>query len=178
MSARPALAASIYVKDRSCLVVGTGGEAIARSRLLEAGGARVRTVAAADYGASDVDGAFLVLCLDATAGEAVSRDARRAGALVWVEDRPALSDFAMPALARRGAVSIAVATDGLAPALARRLRQELQRLLDEAGPALDGFVAILTSARAAAPAQERKQALRTLAEGVRIEGRIRIPTPR
>ena len=50
------------------------------------------------------------------------------GALVNIEDRPALSSFHSPALVRRGDLLIAVSTNGQSPGLARRVRRFLEGL--------------------------------------------------
>jgi precorrin-2 dehydrogenase len=55
--------------------------------------------------------------------------ARAAGALVHVEDDPAASDFSLPAILRRGALTIAVSTGGASPALAVGLRDALAALI-------------------------------------------------
>lgn len=51
--------------------------------------------------------------------------AKDAGALVNVEDEPALCDFHVPALVRRGDLVISVSTGGRAPGIARMLREWL-----------------------------------------------------
>jgi len=55
--------------------------------------------------------------------------ARSLGVAVNVVDRPHLSDFAMPAIVDRGAVTVAVASDGRAPVLAQRVRALIDSLL-------------------------------------------------
>jgi len=52
--------------------------------------------------------------------------ARAAGVLVNVEDVPALCDFYIPAIVRRGDLLFSISTHGRSPALARRLREELE----------------------------------------------------
>lgn len=55
-----------------------------------------------------------------------ARRARAAGVLVNVEDVPELCDFHIPAIVRRGDLLLTVSTRGRSPALARRLREELE----------------------------------------------------
>ena len=80
-------------------------------------------------------------------GEAaeLARRARAGGVLVNVEDIPALCDFHVPAVTRRGALMLTVSTGGRAPGLARRLREWLQ---DCFGPEWDERIEALGSARA------------------------------
>jgi precorrin-2 dehydrogenase/sirohydrochlorin ferrochelatase len=82
--------------------------------------------------ADDVDGARLVLIagLDPTAAATLAAMARRAGALVNVEDMTALCDVQMPAVVRRGALTVAISTGGRSPGLARLLKGVAERLLD------------------------------------------------
>jgi precorrin-2 dehydrogenase / sirohydrochlorin ferrochelatase len=54
--------------------------------------------------------------------------ARAAGALVHVEDEPALCDVHAPAVLRRGELTIAVSTGGRAPGLAAQLKRWLGML--------------------------------------------------
>jgi precorrin-2 dehydrogenase/sirohydrochlorin ferrochelatase len=58
--------------------------------------------------------------------EAVATDAAAAGVLVNVVDIPRLCTFIAPAVVRRESVVIAISTAGASPALARRLRAELE----------------------------------------------------
>lgn len=57
---------------------------------------------------------------------AVAREARKRGIPVNVADSPAEGDFALPSTLRRGRLQVAVSTGGASPALARRIRQELE----------------------------------------------------
>ena len=70
--------------------------------------------------------------------------ARAAGALVNVEDVTDLCDFHVPALVRRGDLSIAVSTSGKAPALAQKLKTHLS---DRFGPEWEGRVRRIAEAR-------------------------------
>jgi len=173
MLLKPALAVSLYVAGRRCLVVGRGAIAEDRAARLAAAGATV-TVAedASDSGVwTDTFAAF---CCDAGAAQAVSEAAKGRGVLVWCLDRPDLSDFAMPALARRGPLQLAVSTDGAAPALARRLREQLERLLGDAGVELDALLAEMARVRGASAGDERREQLAALAARLTVEGRIAV----
>jgi precorrin-2 dehydrogenase/sirohydrochlorin ferrochelatase len=59
---------------------------------------------------------------------ALALAARSVGALVHVEDEPALSDVHAPAVMRRGDLVIAVSTGGRSPALAADIKRFLQML--------------------------------------------------
>ena len=62
----------------------------------------------------------------------VAADAKAAGVWVNSADDPQNCSFILPAVARRGSVTVAVSTDGTGPALASRLRTEIaQRFLTE-----------------------------------------------
>jgi siroheme synthase-like protein len=177
---RPGLVVSLYVDGRRCVVVGDDALAEERVQRLRDAGAIVVRVPPAQYTADHCHGAAVVLCCEPRLAAEVTRDARAAGALAYSLDDPRRSDFAIPALVRRGALQIAVATDGVAPALARRLRAELARLVDAAGAAIDAFVAELEAARAAMPAgAARRDALQKESDRLRLTGGIEIdPRPK
>ena len=81
---------------------------------------------------NDVDGAWLVLGTSGVAAvdEAVSAAARGRGVLVNCVDRPELCDFYFTAVVRRDPVLVSVTTSGAAPALAARVRRQLEDVLD------------------------------------------------
>src|SRR5215471_4273855 len=70
---------------------------------------------------------LFVAGLDEKSSRAVANLARGSGVLVNVEDRPALCDFHVPAAVRRGDLLFTVSTGGRSPALARLLREQLNR---------------------------------------------------
>lgn len=78
----------------------------------------------------DFAGVTLVYLIDLPPAErdALAGLARGAGALVNVEDDRARCDFESPAVVRRGDLTIAVSTDGASPALARAIREFLERI--------------------------------------------------
>ncbi len=85
------------------------------------------------------------LAIDASGDEATNRLsvslARAAGVPINVVDRPALCDFILPAILDRSPVVVAISTGGLAPALARLIRQRLETAI----PAGFGRIAALAA---------------------------------
>jgi len=138
---------NLALEGRPALVVGGGKVALRKAQDLLAAKARV-TVVAPDpcpevralalqdrvagiwraYNSQDLEGAAVVIA--ATADEQVNArvaaDAQAARVPVNVVDRPALCTFTVPATVRRGDLTIAVTTEGRAPALAGVLREELE----------------------------------------------------
>jgi len=144
----PAYPIELNLAGREVVVAG-GGTVAARkvAGLLEAG-ARVRVVSPSfveelagrgdvtlqtqAYDASVLHGALLVFaCTDDPAlNRRVADDARAAGALCNVADDPPNCDFMVPAVLRRGRLTVAVGTSGASPALAAALRDRLEELLE------------------------------------------------
>jgi len=82
---------------------------------------------------NDLDGKPLVFV--ATDSDEVNRRvsslARGSGALVNCVDTPEECDFFVPSFFRRGSLSFAISTGGKIPALAKRIREKLQRIFGE-----------------------------------------------
>lgn len=138
----------LKLKAKKCVVVGAGKIAAGKAAGLLTSGARVvvigpraaewiRSQARAGkviwhrrrFTVADVEHAFLVIAAtnsNAT-NEAVFRACAERGVLCNVVDDPEHCDFFYPAVVRRGPLQIAISTDGRSPALARRLRIELER---------------------------------------------------
>jgi precorrin-2 dehydrogenase / sirohydrochlorin ferrochelatase len=76
----------------------------------------------------DLDGMFLVVAATSSTEvhERIFEEATRRGVLCNIVDVPALCDFYYPAVVQRGALQIAISTGGQSPALAQRLRKELE----------------------------------------------------
>jgi precorrin-2 dehydrogenase/sirohydrochlorin ferrochelatase len=151
--------------DRRCLVVGGGAVAERKVLGLLACGARVELispVATARLLELEADGrlewrrrrvergdlgrSFLVFAAtdDPRVNREVADGVREAGGLVNVADDPAASTFHVPAALRRGDLTLAIATGGKSPALARRLRQRLEQTI---GPEYQAFLAALRELR-------------------------------
>ena len=146
---KPAKLFPMFLKltDRPCLVAGAGtiGESKIAS-LLEAD-AKVRVVApkataqvgswakanriewmARPWEPGDLDEMFLVVAATSSTEvhERIFEEATRRGVLCNIVDVPDLCDFYYPAVVQRGALQIAISTTGQSPALAQRLRKELE----------------------------------------------------
>lgn len=83
---------------------------------------------------TDLDGSLLVIAAtaDTEVNTAVFEAARTRSMLVNVVDVPRLCNFVLPAISRRGPIAVAVSTSGASPALAKRLRREIEeRVGDE-----------------------------------------------
>jgi len=80
------------------------------------------------FSPADLEGAFLVVAATSRpeVNDLVFREAGQRGILCNVVDDPERCDFYYPAVLRRGRLQIAISTGGSSPALAQRLRQELE----------------------------------------------------
>ena len=81
-----------------------------------------------EFNDSDLDDCFLVIVATSPRElqQRIHRLARQRGVLCNVVDVPELCDFCYPAMVKRGALQIAISTGGESPALAQRLRKELE----------------------------------------------------
>ncbi len=153
------------ISGKRCVVVGGGNVAERKVRRLLACGARVEVVGKTltsvltawkgqgkivhlegGYEDSFLAGAALVI--GATDSEGVNgriaADARKRGIPVNIVDNPALCDFILPSVVERGDLLIAVSTGGKSPALAAKLREELEEVY---GPEYAVLVEILGDLR-------------------------------
>jgi siroheme synthase-like protein len=147
-------AASVYypillnIQGKKCLVVGGGEVALRKVQMLVEHGANVEIVSPTfcpelnqlvkdgtiqaihrDYKTEDLNDVFLAVAAtdDIKTNEKVATEARKIGILVNVVDKPDISDFIVPSYFRRGDIIVAVSTSGRSPALARKIRGELER---------------------------------------------------
>jgi precorrin-2 dehydrogenase/sirohydrochlorin ferrochelatase len=91
-------------------------------------GAKVNVFANGTWSPSDLDGAFIVVASSSDPDErdAIAAAARERGVLVNVMDDVPNCDFAAPAIVRRGDLVIAIGTGGRSPAVARKVREDLE----------------------------------------------------
>ncbi|HSL10412.1 MAG TPA: bifunctional precorrin-2 dehydrogenase/sirohydrochlorin ferrochelatase [Actinomycetota bacterium] len=156
----------LEVEGKRCVVI--GDDAVHEGKvdgLLAAGATDVLVVAEAPVGrldelermesvtverrswrCSDLNGAFLVVGASRDAGEraAIAREARCRNALVNVVDDIPNCDFAAPSVVRRGELLLAIGTGGATPALAKKIRVELE---ERYGPEWGEVVGILREVR-------------------------------
>ena len=84
-------------------------------------------------GASDLEGVFMAIAAtnDTDVNIAVYDDAERRAMLVNVVDVPPLCNFILPAIVRTGPLAIAISTAGASPALAKRIKREVEAQFGE-----------------------------------------------
>jgi len=144
----PLYIACLKLSGRRCVVVGGGEVGLKKVEGLLACGGEVTLIAPTataelqqlaregsiawerrEYaGARDLQGAFMVLAAtgDTDANIAVYEDAERRAMLVNVVDVPPLCNFILPAIVRSGPLAIAISTAGASPALAKRMKREIE----------------------------------------------------
>ncbi len=139
---------NLDIRGKNCLVVGAGKVGARKALALIRCGAfltvvspgaceKIRLFARENkltwkkkkYESSDIKGMFLVI--GASDNEKVNKkvadDARRLGILCNIADRPEDCGFTLPAFIERGALVITVSTSGNSPALARKIRKDLEK---------------------------------------------------
>jgi siroheme synthase-like protein len=145
---------ALDVTGRRCVVFGSGPVSRARvAALLEAGADE--TVIARPYEDGDRAGAFLAVAATGEAAEAarIFAGAEQEGVLLNAVDDPAHCHFAVPAVLRRGDLTVTVSTGGRAPGYAGRLRDELSRTIGaEYGTLVDLIGDVRSELRAQRPA--------------------------
>lgn len=136
----------LNLNEKRCVVLGGGQVAERRIHALLECGARVKVISptltprlarwaktaklthvARRYRYGDLKHAFL--CIAATSDRAVNkqvwREGKANGVLVNTVDDMAHSNFIVPAILKRGDLTIAISTGGTSPALAARIKEEL-----------------------------------------------------
>jgi|SRR5579864_130111 len=146
------------IAGRKCLVVGAGEVAAGKIAGLLSYGAKIVVVSPRavreikdqarageltwqqrTFSPRDVKGAFLAIAAtnSSAVNGAVFRACRARRVLCNAVDDPEHCDFFYPAVVRRGLLQIAISTNGRAPALAARLRRDLE---DQFGPDWSSWV--------------------------------------
>jgi len=157
---------NLSLSERTCLVIGGGKVAERKVVALIAAGAEVTVYSPAvteklqelidnghlsyigsSYQRGTMGSFFIVICAtdDAEVNQLAAEEARGLGALVNVVDGQELSDFIVPAHIARGDLLITISTNGKSPALARRLREEIEASY---GPEYGLYLEIVSRLRA------------------------------
>lgn len=182
----------LNLKGRKCVVVG-GGTVAERKviSLVEAGG-EVEVISPEitpklaemksrgviphverEYRPGDLKGAFLVVGAtdDSRINSSVFREASSVDALVNIVDSPEDCNFIVPSVVRRGDLLISISTSGSCPALAKKVREDLEKTY---GPEYADFLKLLKGfrnevVRRVKDPEQRKRALRRLLDSDALE---------
>jgi precorrin-2 dehydrogenase/sirohydrochlorin ferrochelatase len=140
------------MRGRRALVVGGGAVGRRKTETLLRAGARVTVVSpqataaiqalaeegqvtwhARPYRSSDMAGMFLVFSAtdDPELNRGIEADAARHHVLCNFADQPDRGHFILPSIVARGDLLVSISTCGKSPAVARRLRQELEAYFGE-----------------------------------------------
>lgn len=182
----------LRVEGRPCLVIGGGEIAERKVASLLAAGASVTVVSPTltaalrasieagqvthhhrPYRSGDLDGFFLAYAAtnDDSLHAEIAVEAHATGVPLNVVDRPQWCDFIVPSTLSRGDLTVAVSTAGGSPALARRVRREIEALI---GPEYEQALTLLRSLRqrlqaAGLPVAERGRILNDLVDSDLLE---------
>ncbi|MFC2017281.1 bifunctional precorrin-2 dehydrogenase/sirohydrochlorin ferrochelatase [Chloroflexota bacterium] len=140
------------VYGKRCVVVGGGTVALRKVKALLEHGAILEVVSPyrcpelnelakaniieghlKEYEPQDINDAFLVIAAtnEEATNKEVADEARRHKILVNTVGKPESSDFIVPSYLRRGALTIAISTNGASPALSRKVRTNLEQSFSE-----------------------------------------------
>jgi precorrin-2 dehydrogenase/sirohydrochlorin ferrochelatase len=186
---------ALHLEGKACLVVGSNEEAAERARSLSDAGAKLEIVSERPglglsalinarslvhhqrpFELADLDGKWLAVLTDRDLelGRVMAEAAEARHVLFCATDQPQPNSYSHMAQARAGLLTVAISTNGRAPALGRRLREEFARVLLEAHMA--SFVEALAELRERTPAEQRRDVLGAAVGEVQFEGRLRLPT--
>jgi len=138
------------VENRDVLIIGGGNVCARKAETMLRYGARVTIVSPEltdeieqwaregtvavrrkRYDEADLDGASIVIAStdEQNVNEQIAADCRRRRIPVNVVDVTPLCEFIVPAIVESGSIQIAVSNGGSSPAVARTLKEDLQRLV-------------------------------------------------
>ncbi|MDP2942763.1 MAG: bifunctional precorrin-2 dehydrogenase/sirohydrochlorin ferrochelatase [Candidatus Omnitrophota bacterium] len=139
---------NLNLENKRCLVAGAGRVAERKVRRLLECGAQVLVVSPEitpflktlaekrkiifkkrRVNLTDLNGVYLAISAtgDRKINSLISSYCHRKGILVNVVDSPKECNFILPSVARRGSLTIAVSTDGMSPALSKKIRRDLEQ---------------------------------------------------
>ncbi len=135
--------AFVDLENKRALVIGSDAQAVHRTDVLEASGARVTVVADEP---ESLSGYFIVISTltDKAANKRLFQQAEQLNVLFSAHDDPAHCRFVFPSLHQTGDLTVAVSTNGRCPALAVRIREHVQ---EEFGPGYKEFLTLAAEMR-------------------------------
>jgi len=185
---------SLDVSGKRCVILGGGPEATDKARRLVRAGAAVQVIAeeveepvaamasggelgwaARSWIPVDLRGVYLVYVTPEAWDRAdeAHQLALANGAQICTIDIPEQCTFANPAVVDVGGLRIALSSGGTAPALLKRMKQDLERAL--ATEKMHAFVAAMAALRERLPKEERHR-LREAAAGFQMDIRVTYPS--
>ena len=153
------------VEGKRCVIIGGGKVAYRKAKSLTEAGAKITIVSpeicgelkklvekhkikviSKKFDEKDLKQAFLVIgtTSDPEINEQIYRAAAKRSILMNIVDRREYCNFIVPSFVRRGKLMIAISTSGASPALARKIRENLENLY---GRGYDDFLELMTMAR-------------------------------
>jgi precorrin-2 dehydrogenase/sirohydrochlorin ferrochelatase len=171
----------LKLEGKRCVVVGAGPIGLEKVESLLRCGARIQVIApeaiervqelntageiewlARNYQPEDVAGCELIIAAtnDHEVNRSVFEEASRRDILCNTADDPPLCDFFFGSIVHRGALQIAISTAGESPAVAQRLRREIDALLpQDLGPWLENLGQLRREVLRIMPAGAERKAL-------------------
>ncbi len=156
---------NLNINEKLCLVIGGGAVALRKIRSLLDGGASVRVISPVldpelkvlarrrkidwierGFVEGDLKGAFLVFAATSNrvVQDQIMEEATKYSVLLNSADDPPNSQFHVPAHFRRGQMLVTVSTGGGSPALAKKIRQQLEKEIE---PEYEAVVELLSQIR-------------------------------
>ncbi len=151
----------LRIEQKLCLVIGGGKVAERKVQTLLESGAKVRVIAPEvtpsiekwaeegkiellkrPYQPGDLEGAWLVIAAtnNPEVQEQVFAEAEERRIFCNVVDQPRYCSFIVPSVVKRGRLQLAISTSGASPAVARRLREQLEETF---GPEYEEFLELM-----------------------------------
>lgn len=157
---------NLQISHQPCVVVGGGSVAERKVMGLLAAGGMVTVLSpyltnnlavlleekkithvARTYQQGDVKGYFIVICAtdNNLVNQLAAAEGRSFGSLVNVADAPELGNFSVPSQISHGDLLLTISTGGKSPALAKKLREQLE---EQYGPEYGIYLELVAKARA------------------------------
>lgn len=158
----------LNLKNKKCVVIGGGIVAERKVRALLETGAIITIISpeltenlrrfaeeknithlARDYETGDLEFSYIAFgaTSDIKTNEKIFQEAAENRVLVNIADKPEKCSFFVPSVVKRGDLSIAISTDGKSPALAKHLREKLEKQI---GPEYGQYLEMLSEFRQSA----------------------------